>query len=328
MAPTETERAEQILATLDSEDVGTGTDTSALSAEEQALQILDAGDSAQGQDAGETGSDKTTEAVETQPETTVESIEPPASWKAEWKDQFKALPPETQKIIAERESERERGITKSQQESAEARKAAEAERAQVQAERQHYVQRLSGMIDQVKATDPIIAEGLRTDWVALSKENPALALQKKFEFDQRSFQLQALENERNAANARIRDEKFREGHKLLSEKLDFWNDEGKRTAFQSELAKTLTDHYGLKPEEAANIEDARAMLIARDAMRWRQHEASMAKVVPIRPKAPSAVMRSQPQNEGSKDERAEALKRSAIKSGRTEDAAAAILAAL
>ncbi len=320
---TEDDRIDQILTTLDSEDAGAST---AASPEDEVLQRLDAGDGAPDQGAGETAPDTTTEAVEPEPQ--AQAIDPPASWKAEWKDQFKALPPEAQKIIAERESERERGITKSQQESADARKAAEAERAAVQSERQAYANRLNVLIDMANTMDPVLAEGRKTDWVALSAKDPAGAQTKWFQYQQRNAELQALEQERNTAVQRMRNDAFQQGHKLLTEKLDFWADNDKRTAFQSEFGKYLVDQ-GFKPEEASNIEDPRAMLLGRKAMLYDQLMAKQA-AIPLAKKttAPGKVMRPQAQDEGNKDARAEALKRTAIKSGRTEDVAAAVLAAL
>src|SRR5262249_51370021 len=48
-------------------------------------------------------------------------IDPPASWKADAKRRFHDLPRDLQKVIADRERERETHFSKTQQETAEAR---------------------------------------------------------------------------------------------------------------------------------------------------------------------------------------------------------------
>jgi hypothetical protein len=50
-------------------------------------------------------------------------LQPPASWKADEKEMFKTLPLEAQKVIARRESERDKGFYQSRQELAEIRQA-------------------------------------------------------------------------------------------------------------------------------------------------------------------------------------------------------------
>lgn len=76
-------------------------------------------------DAPEEASDEVVEEpTETEGEDTPqESVEPPASWTAEAKEQFSQLPVETQQYIAEREAQREKAINETKAELAEVRKA-------------------------------------------------------------------------------------------------------------------------------------------------------------------------------------------------------------
>src|SRR5437588_3993477 len=65
-------------------------------------------------------------------------IEPPRSWKAEEKERFKSLPRETQAYLAERETERDRAIRTSQNETAEKLKGLTAKEQAVEQARQQY----------------------------------------------------------------------------------------------------------------------------------------------------------------------------------------------
>ena len=284
------------------------------------------GDTKPDQGTGETAPDTTAETVEPAAE---QAIEPPASWKADAKERFAKLPRDLQKTIADRESERERGLTKSQQESADARKAAAAERESVQAERNAYVTRLNTLIDMANTMDPVLAEGRKTDWAALSKTDPLGAQTKWFEFQQRSAQIQALANERDGIAQRSKLENFKRHDTALREKLpEIWADDGKRTAFQSEFGKYLTEQ-GFSAQEAGGIDDHRAILLGRKAMLYDKLMAEQSRIATTKAKPqPTKTMRTQAQEDQPENARAEALKRTALRSGRTDDAAAAVLASL
>lgn len=327
---TTNDQVDQALAILDAGD------DAGKSAEDQILAKLEerpeAGDSKPDQDAGETAPDTTAEAVEA--ETPVEKtvadppIEAPASWKAEEKERFKALPPDLQKYLTERESERERGLSKSQQESADARKAAEAERTAVQDERKAYASRLNVLIDIANTIDPVIAEGQKTDWAKLHKDDPLNAPAKWFEYQARRQQLNALQAERDQVLQNVKHQNYQVGDKALREKLDFWADDGKRKAFQSDFAKYLTEQ-GFKAEEAGGIEDYRAILLGRKAMLYDQLMAQQSKIAATKV-APThgKVVRPQSNETTGKNARAEALTKRALKSGRTDDAVDAIMSAI
>src|SRR5437764_1181432 len=85
---------------------------------------------AEGQPSGET---------ESQPEPAAEPlIEPPRSWTKDEKERFKTLPRETQEYLAERETERDREIRRSQNEAAEKLKGLSAKEQAVEQARQQY----------------------------------------------------------------------------------------------------------------------------------------------------------------------------------------------
>jgi hypothetical protein len=83
--------------------------------------------------------DPAEDAPETDPEADQpEPIEPPRSWTKAEKERFQSLPRETQEYLHTREQERERDFRRSQNEIAEERKAAKAEREAAEQARKQY----------------------------------------------------------------------------------------------------------------------------------------------------------------------------------------------
>jgi hypothetical protein len=176
-------------------------------AAEKILSILGADDAGNAANAPDTELDggQSTDAVEESPafhddgdDTALEDeaetlITPPASWKADAKARFHDLPRDLQRVIANRERERETHHSRTQQETVKARKANEAERAAVQNERLAFAEGLSQLIDRIRSADPVFVEGQKTDWASLFQQNPAAAQTKWTQFQQRVHQLHAAE---------------------------------------------------------------------------------------------------------------------------------------
>lgn len=258
----------------------------------------------------------------------VPAIEAPTSWNADAKERFKALPPDLQKYVVERESERDRGLSKTQQETAEARKAAEVERQAVQQERQALAQRLTAQIGYIETMDTVIAEGRKTDWAKLWRENAPEAGAKWFEYQQREAGLKQQVALREDLQQRMAQDALRRADEALAEKLDFWKDKDKRTAFQSDLRKFLSSE-GYGPEEISAVSDARAVSMARKAMLYDQLMAQQATIAAkkVAPTPAKTVLKSQAANEADgSDKTAAVLKR--VKGTSRTDEQAAILASL
>lgn len=256
-------------------------------------------------------------------------IEPPISWKADAKDRFKALPPELQSYVLERESERERGLSKTQQDSADARKAAEAEAASYKAERQAYADRLGAIIETVTKASPKLAEWKARDWSKFSKENPLEFPGEWFDYQQTIGSIRAAEADRTRIEQQDLNDKRLKAHEELTAKLDFWKDTDKRKAFQSDL-RTWGKSEGWSDAEINGIEDSRALLMARKAMLYDKGEAEKAKIAALKKPLPTGkVLKTQStESNGSGNQHADALSRKAARTGRTDDQAAAILARL
>lgn len=84
--------------------------------------------------------------TEAQPEAELPPIEPPRSWTKEAKDRFASLPRDTQEYLLQRETERDRAVSRSQQEAAKWRQDAEAKFQQADQIRARYEQALPQMV--------------------------------------------------------------------------------------------------------------------------------------------------------------------------------------
>jgi hypothetical protein len=254
-------------------------------------------------------------------------IDPPASWKADAKARFRELPRELQQVIADREREREQHFSKTQGEVAEARRATQVEREQAMAERRATVQGLSAAISALQTMDPVLAEGAKTDWQKLAASDPKTAQERWAKFQERLGVLRAMAGEharqRDTANA----EASRTAHEQLGRALDFWGDADKRAAFRNDLRQFL-GASGFGDQEVDGLADPRAILVARKAMLYDKLMEQQARIAKARsPQAAHRVMKPNASDDDGTG-RAEGLFKRAARSGRIDDAAAAILAAL
>lgn len=87
-------------------------------------------------------------------EAAVEAQPLPTSWPADKADEWASLPAETQAFLAERDAEQTRAVNAKFQEAANARKAADAEYAQVQANRAQYAEALETLMAAVQPVEP------------------------------------------------------------------------------------------------------------------------------------------------------------------------------
>jgi hypothetical protein len=248
-------------------------------------------------------------------------IPPPVSWSTDDKAAFSKLPREAQEVIARRESERDRFLSQRTQ------AVAQKERA-LEEQRRSYAQHLDALIEQAKTFDPILGEGAQTDWARLARENPTAYVQKMAAFQQRVQQLQAADHERQ----RVADETNRvtvaRELEQLGAKLPEIRDTTQRQALMRELG-TFLGESGFTPQEVGGLTDHRAYLIALDAMRYRklmkgQKDTAAKKVVTAsKVQRPGAAPDGEPASS-----RLTALRRTARTSGKLDDRAAYVLAAL
>lgn len=209
------------------------------------------------------------------------AIDPPASWSAEDKAAFAKLPPEAQRVVAARESERERHFTAKTTELAEARKKFEAEvepeRAkvrthleQLQQALQHYTAPklaefrkefadvISGKVTPLQLADPNGQHRYAED--GTDRYERFQAYQHEFAQMQRTAERvnQELTGQKKAEFEKFRETetaKYREQHKLDDAAWDAHN----------EALTSFAEGLGFKAEELAYA-DARHMNVLRAAM--------------------------------------------------------------
>ena len=176
--------------------------------------------------------------------------------------------------------------------------------------------------------DPVLANGQRTDWATLARENPAEYVARKEEHEARvnywrQVQHHAQETRFHAASA-----ERNAGEQRMAELVPEWRDEGKRKALADGLSKTL-ESYGFKPEEYGSVNDPRILLVARDAMLFRQQQAARkaAEAKKAAP-APSRTLSPGTAQSSSSNGQARALFAKAARTGRIDDQVNAILATL
>ena len=263
-------------------------------------------------------------------------IEPPISWKADAKERFKALTPELQQYVVERESERERGTQQAAKEQLDAKKAYDAEVAKAAAERKAYADNLSAVINVAMTANPKLAEWQKRDWEQYAKENPLEVQSEWFAYNKAMASINQAQAERarvmeldRVAQEQTLNAQRLKAHETLTSKLDFWADTEKRKAFQTEL-RDWAKADGWDDAEINGIEDPRAMLMARKAMMYDKLMAEQSKIAEKKKPLPTGkVLTTQATaSNGDKNPQADKLRRVAARTGRTEDQAAAILASL
>lgn len=231
------------------------------------------------------------------------AIEPPVSWTAEAKEQFKQFPLEAQKVIAQRESEREALLATQSQKATEEARRLETERQQVANDRAQQVLLLQGFLLQL---NPELQRFQNVDWTKLASEVPAEWAKQRQTFDD-------LQNRWNLAQQQIahingqqaaEQEKQNkvvlaaETQKLIARVPEF-ADPVKAKAFAADVLKYVPE---LSQAELNGIVDHRHILILREAMMYRRAIAARAEAQTKRtPPAASNVrqLRPAPARQGS-----------------------------
>jgi hypothetical protein len=247
---------------------------------------------------------------EAEPETP--AIEPPLSWKADKKELFKQLPPELQAAIAERESEREKFVSRQSKEAVEAKKAAEAERTAIQQERQNALSTLQSIIPALQEQIAGEFKDIKSisDIEKLAREDPARFVvwqAKQQALAQAHQQQQHLAELQGKEVQKAQEEYLNEQSRLLTEKLPEWTDPVKGKALRSEIREYLQE-TGYKDEELARLVDHRDLIIARKAMLYDKAQAARAKAAPVKQTAPTPIKSGTPQGKQTDEKRADLRK--------------------
>ena len=203
-------------------------------------------------------------------------IAPPKSWPSEMRVHFAKLPPDLQRVIADRENERDATFNRQVNEAAEKRRAAEAELQAASTERRHYLANLSAVIGELaKQTAGEFADIRSTaDLERMANDEPGRYLRWQARRDAllaAQAEADALqERERTEMEGRSRDY-LAQQRKLLLEKFPEVADPVKARAISAESTGYLRD-LGFSDQEIGQVADHRMMLVVRDAFAFRKSQ--------------------------------------------------------
>ena len=224
-------------------------------------------------------------------------IEPPRSWTKEEKDEFSTYPREAQEKIARREQDRETALRRGQNDTAEQRKAVEAERTQLEQARKQYEEALPVLLNTLQQqqqgefadikTMADVENLARNDWprYALWDAQQKKIASVKDEMKANQERQQQEFTAKWSEFAKTEDAKFIERAPEMADK----DKAGKVANASIELLKEIgfsdQDLGKLWNGEASlSLRDHRAQLLIRDAVRYREAKAAIpkaaAKVVP------------------------------------------------
>ena len=255
---------------------------------------------AQAEDASPEEAPSTGDQPEAQAEAEPEAppIEPPRSWKAEEKERFKSLPRDTQAYIAEREQERDRALSRSQNETAEKLKGLTAKEQAVEQARQQYEAALPQLLQVLQSQQMGEFADIKTitDVENLARNDWPRYLQ----WDLAQKKIAAVQQEMQAATTRQvqeKQQKFAEyankEDSLFTERAPEMSDSVKADQLRKNAVNTLKD-LGFNDQELAeswmgqkdlSLRDHRLQLLIRDATLWRnaQQKAVAAAKKPVPP---------------------------------------------
>jgi hypothetical protein len=216
-------------------------------------------------------------------------------------------------------------------EVAEAKRQAQAVQERVQQERSHYANQLDALIAGLQSQ----LVGDQTELAKLAEENPAEWVRANAAAQQRYANLQrAVQERQQLANLHTQEQEqaqaqWREGERqALQEKLPEWRDPKVKEAESRAIGEYLLQQ-GYSAEELGELFDHRALLVARDAAKWREHQATLKAAKdkqvnppPAKPVKPGVPRGDNPQQQTAIADAVNRLRRS----GSTDDAMALLAA--
>ena len=186
---------------------------------------------------------------------------------------------------------------------AEQRKVAESELLQIRDERAHYSALLGQLGNQIRAVEPQI------DWATLANTDPAEWTRQKVMQQDRSNAMAQINAEHERVNQINAQEQERAALAVLDEEsekltkaIPSWSDPAKATAEKTKLL-AFAQERGYTAEEISSVMDSRAILLLRDAMRFRDAtaKAALLKPVPGSPQPKASVPGSNPRPSSTSD---------------------------
>lgn len=163
-------------------------------------------------------------------------------------------------------------------ETAEAKRVYQAQQQLIQQERSYYASQLNVLVQSLQ-TQLI---GDQQALAQLAQTDPAAWVAENAKFQQRMGQYQqAVQAQGQLANQQTLEQEAEQAEwrkaesAALQDKLPEWKDPKVKQAEAESIGQYLLDQ-GYANDELAELFDHRALLVARDAMKWRQHVKAQA----------------------------------------------------
>lgn len=190
-------------------------------------------------DAGEAEGEPSAEDDEPDVEAATPPIDPPVSWDAEAKEVFAKLPPEAQRIVADRESQRDKAIQVKATEAAQHRKAAEAVTEQYTQLHRQFAEQLDTYAKAFEPEEP--------DYSLITTDPQAFA-QQMAEYKQMLAQRDTLAQQSAQARQHAETVEHQQAAQkqaaeeaYLAEAIPGWADVGKRTELLGHVVETARE---------------------------------------------------------------------------------------
>lgn len=217
-------------------------------------------------------------------------------------------------------------IQKGMQEAAESRKQAEAMRQQAN-EMMHHLTAMYQRAQQ-QGFKPLPQEPSRE----LFNSDPLGYVEAKMNYDSamqeysaEQQQIQQMVRYQQQVAAQEQQKLLAREMELLSERIPELVDPEKGGKFKEALVRTASEQYGYAPEELAGVTDHRALVVLRDAMRWRQSQAKRAQAEEKAGKARPVIKPQAKRTQDPKGTQAQKRQARLKKTGSIDDALGLIL---
>lgn len=272
--------------------------------------------------AEELTEDKPNEEEVVEPET---ALEPPASWRSDEKELFKNLPREAQETAIRLQQAQDSHFTQRSTELAQARRSADDERQQYQAERTRIVEQRAQLEEIACQLLPAQFSDIKNeaDYLKLKMSDPERAAQ--FDVFQRVLADSRQENAK-MLQSQLNEQLNREWGTLV-EKYPEYQDTAKAKTMMDGVRKGAVEYYGYTPQETQIIPDHRQILVMKDALAWREYQANL-KAVGLKKSIPMQKRVLKPRSSNGAVDNKSALLNRARKTDRIYDKVDAITAYL
>ena len=208
------------------------------------------------------------------------------------------------------------------------------ERRVFEEERQAQLNEIATSLGQVKqltefAEQQLLAE-FNIDWQALRRDDPAEYSAKAMEFEKKRAAIAQAKQQVATQTQQITEEQVQrirqDEYTKLIEKLPAWTDPAVAKAEDEQVTNYLVS-MGYSPQEIMGVVDHRAILIAREAMMYRNQAEKVAVAKKKVVKVPKVMKPGKGVSKSEREsEKAKQTKQRFKKTGSTRDLAAALLA--